>query len=533
MAMYNVTPEQMAAYNKLKAERYTAMEPQNAATWQNPANFGPFNQTVPVAPTPAPNALVQTIPNPTPAKTAPVAKGGASMPFFPQNQGMNLAAALGMGNLGLQRQGMAQNYELANQGQMLDFLNSNANRATQLNLAGMQNQLGRYGIDASAASNLAGLKNDFALGSGNLNLGFQTEADQAALQNNLQNNQYALGVGGLQNDRYGMESQFELGIGNLQNQQLGLNQEYALGAGGLQNQRYQTDADVAMGQYGLDAGMMNNMFNTTSNNALGKYMADLERQNAQDQAAIENQQVANQLTLGQGGLANEAMGLQNQLTLGQGGLSNELTLGQGKLSNEAAAIANQLALGQGGLSNELTLGKGSLENQRYGYDTTRYGMDKEYELGKLGIGLKGRLVDALTGGNAVDLNQSSTSFPGIATPGNGGPPLPFGNIPRRDVWNVQNYETPETYMPDLSSTPDVNAGLQQQYGDNLRGKMATAKTGLKLAGTGLQKRANLDTDLANSGIAQGAARQATQREIDLMNQATGKKRTLLAAYSGL
>lgn len=101
------------------------------------------------------------------------------------------SAAVAAGGYGGSRQGVVEANALkdANQG----LSNSLANLYGQDYNSDMSRNLQKYQADQG-----------YNLGVGNLGLGFQNSAQQ-----------YALGVGGLQNQRYGQDQNFALGVGNL------------------------------------------------------------------------------------------------------------------------------------------------------------------------------------------------------------------------------------------------------------------------------------------------------------------------------
>lgn len=162
---------------------------------------------------------------------------------------------------------------------------ANLNASTQRDIASMQDATNRYGLG-----------NSFALGMGNLGLGWgnlgqqQRQGDQS----------YAIGLGGLGNQAYANETSRAGTMGGLENQRLGLNQTYDLGLGGLENQRYGMDLNYDIGLGGL------------ANNAQSNQMGFYSQQRAQDlQAQQQAQNQYYQSLLGQLGLG------QGQVNIGQ------------------------------------------------------------------------------------------------------------------------------------------------------------------------------------------------------------------------
>ena len=132
---------------------------------------------------------------------------------------------------------------------------ANLNASTQRDIASMQDATNRYGLG-----------NSFALGLGNINLGWgnlgqqQRQGDQsfALGLGGIGNQAYANEtnragtLGGLENQRYGLENTLALGMGGLENQRLGLNQSYDLGLGGLAQNAASSNQNFYTQQRGQD-----------------------------------------------------------------------------------------------------------------------------------------------------------------------------------------------------------------------------------------------------------------------------------------
>jgi hypothetical protein len=124
--------------------------------------------------------------------------------------------------------------------------------------AGLQNQ---YQIaQMNDATQRQGLQNQYNLGMGNLGLGY----GNLGLGYQNSDNQFTLGMGGLQNQATANQNQYSLGLGGLANQWQGNQNNYNLGLGNQALNYYTADQNFYNANRGMDLQQMSlaaNLFN--------------------------------------------------------------------------------------------------------------------------------------------------------------------------------------------------------------------------------------------------------------------------------
>jgi hypothetical protein len=157
----------------------------------------------------------------------------------------------------------AQGREMAN---MLSMQQADANNAAAFGAMGfgqgVQNQMAQQAFQRSGlAGDMQKALWNAQLGSSGQNLqkylGDQSAANAAAQMQN----QYNLGMAGLDTQRYGMDLQQQLGRGSQDLQRMGLQNQYNLGVSGQDLQRYGMDLQNQLGMGHLDMQRQGQDFN--------------------------------------------------------------------------------------------------------------------------------------------------------------------------------------------------------------------------------------------------------------------------------
>lgn len=231
-------------------------------------------------------------------------------------------------------------------------------------------RLGAFQTEDAASQWRDALGANVGLTNAGRNLQAQLANQAAQQQANQLGLQAALGLGGLENQRFGLRTGRLGTVGGLGNQRFGLDTARMGTLGGLANQRFGLDT----GRLGTLGGLANQRYATDTSRELGL-------------GGLENQRL-----LGLGGLANQRYATDTQRDLGFGGLENQRLLGLGGLANQRYATDASTMLGLGGLANQRFgldtqrgLGLGGLQNQRFGLDTNRL-----LGLGNLGLASRGQ-----------------------------------------------------------------------------------------------------------------------------------------------
>ena len=220
---------------------------------------------------------------------------------------------------------------------------------------------------ANAASNLLGQDYQAQMGR-NLQ---QYQGDQSyALGNKQADNSYSIGVGGLNNQRYGMDQNFAINQGQLGLGYQNSNNQYNLAVGGLNNQRYGMDLGNSINQ-----GQLANQAQQTANNwALGAGQLGLAGQGQQQQfygqqRGQDLQQAALGASLYGQGAAGEWTPYQNAGNIYSGFTGLGTTTNSGSAGGGAMGALGG-ALGAGQLASNLGLwgsGTNSMGNSVYNY----------------------------------------------------------------------------------------------------------------------------------------------------------------------
>jgi hypothetical protein len=181
---------------------------------------------------------------------------------------LNMGSAA-TGNFGSNRHMIAQGQAIGdtNQGLSNSLANLYGNAYAQdqqlaaqqsMHSAGLQNQ---YQIaQMNDATQRMGLQNQYNLGMGNLGLGY----GNLGLGYQNSDNQFTLGMGGLQNQATANQNQYSLGLGGLANQWQGNQNNYNLGLGNQALNYYTADQNFYNANRGMDLqqmGLAANLFN--------------------------------------------------------------------------------------------------------------------------------------------------------------------------------------------------------------------------------------------------------------------------------
>ena len=181
---------------------------------------------------------------------------------------LNMGSAA-TGNFGSNRHMIAQGQAIGdtNQGLSNSLANLYGNAYAQdqqlaaqqsMHSAGLQNQ---YQIaQMNDATQRQGLQNQYNLGMGNLGLGY----GNLGLGYQNSDNQFTLGMGGLQNQATANQNQYSLGLGGLANQWQGNQNQYNLGLGNQALNYYTADQNFYNANRGMDLqqmGLAANLFN--------------------------------------------------------------------------------------------------------------------------------------------------------------------------------------------------------------------------------------------------------------------------------
>lgn len=169
---------------------------------------------------------------------------------------LNMGSAA-TGNFGSNRHMIAQGQAIGdtNQGLSNSLANLYGNAYAQdqqlaaqqsMHSAGLQNQ---YQIaQMNDATQRQGLQNQYNLGMGNLGLGY----GNLGLGYQNSDNQFTLGMGGLQNQATANQNQYSLGLGGLANQWQGNQNNYNLGLGNQALNYYTADQNFYNQNRGMD-----------------------------------------------------------------------------------------------------------------------------------------------------------------------------------------------------------------------------------------------------------------------------------------
>lgn len=379
-----------------------------------------------------------------------------------QLPGIN-AGAIAAGGFGGSRQGIAQGLAIGETNRGIadaqNNLYANAygiDQANTLQRDLQQNQIGsaeRLAAMQDATQRL-GLGNQFALGIGNLGLGY-TQANQ----------NYDLGRGNLGVNQFQAQTARDLGMGNLGLGFQTANQNFALGQGNLANQQQQTANALELGRGNLGLGYTQ----ANQNFALG-----------QGSLANQVQQTQNQFNLGQQAANTNQYSAQTQRDLGFGNLGlgytqagNQYALGQQANQNTAQSNLNQYNLGLGNLAlgntqaqNTYNLGLGQLGLGQQQANQNFYTSQRGQDLQQLGLG-----ANLIGQGNAGLVNQGQQLYN-------------TGQTQQQAPWNVlQNYANLLQPFSGLGQSTQQNLpGGSSTLGNVLGGALTAAQLWKLLGG---------------------------------------------------